>query len=221
MSRTRGLLVAVAATLALLGCGLLVGFLDFAAGLQGVEARPNRHADALVVLTGGTDRVSDAIDLLADGQAERLLITGVNPATTPESLARRLPRVRDLVACCVTLGYEALDTAGNAAETAAWVRANRIRSLIVVTSNYHMPRALAEIGHQLRDVDLRPYPVVTETAKLRPWWTSPHRSRLIATEYLKYVVVLARQALLPTPDVADPVMARDDVHDAASLSQAP
>lgn len=191
-------------------CGLVVvatfgfGFLRFAASLQGTEAHPPRHADALVVLTGGTDRVSDAIDLLANGQADRLLITGVNPSTSPESLARRLPRIRNLVDCCVTLGYQALDTTGNAAETAAWVRAYRIRSLIVVTSNYHMPRALAEISARLSDVDLLPYPVVSESAKVRPWWLSPHRTRLMLTEYVKYVAVLARQKLYPPRPVEDP-----------------
>ena len=185
-----------------------VGFLRFVSGLQDVEARPSRHADALVVLTGGTDRISDAIDLLADGQADRLLITGVNPATSPENLARRLPRIRSLVDCCVTLGYQAVDTAGNAAETAAWVRAHHVRSLIVVTSNYHMPRALAEIGGKLRGVDLLAYPVVSDHAKARPWWTSPHRTRLIVSEYVKYVVVLTRQALAsPKPAPEDSIVA--------------
>ena len=179
------------------------GFLRFAAGLQGLEAPPGRHADAMVVLTGGTDRISDAVDLLAGGQAGRLLITGVNPSTSPESLARRLPRIRGLVDCCVTLGYQALDTTGNAAETAAWVRANRFRSLIVVTSNYHMPRALAEIGGRLRGVELLAHPVVSEGARARPWWLSPHRIRLIGSEYVKYLAVLARQALFP-PRTAAP-----------------
>lgn len=185
----------VAAAAVALAFGL--GFLRFAAGLQGAEAPPDRRADAMVVLTGGTDRISDAVDLLADGMAGRLLITGVNPATSPESLARRLPRIRGLVDCCVTLGYQAFDTMGNAAETAAWVRANRFRSLIVVTSNYHMPRALAEIGGRLTGVELVAHPVVSDTARARPWWLSPHRARLIASEYVKYIAVLARQALFP------------------------
>lgn len=202
---TCGLLVAV------LGVGLVLGFLRFAGNLPAVEAPPPRHADALVVLTGGADRISDATDLLASGLADRLLITGVNPTTSPESLARRLPRLRNLVECCVTLGYQALDTAGNAAETAAWVRANHVRSLIVVTSNYHMPRALAEIGGKLKGVELLAYPVVSEHARGRPWWTSPHRLRLIASEYVKYVVVLARQALIPPVPVEDgSVVARAD-----------
>ncbi len=195
----RGIVAAGGLILAVMALGFVVGFLRFAAGLQEAETPPARHADALVVLTGGTDRVSDAIDLLANGQADRLLITGMNPTTSPESLARRLPRIRNLVDCCVTLGYQALDTSGNAAETAAWVRANHFRSLIVVTSNYHMPRALAEIGGKLSGVELLAYPVVSEHAKARSWWMSPHRTRLIAFEYVKYLAVLARQALFAPP----------------------
>ena len=98
----------------------------------------------------------------------------------------------------MTLGYRALDTAGNAAETAAWVKANNIHSLIVVTSNYHMPRALAELGGAMTDVDLVPYPVVADAAREAPWWSSPHQTRLIASEYIKYLVVIARQSLSST-----------------------
>jgi uncharacterized SAM-binding protein YcdF (DUF218 family) len=174
-------------------CSLGLGFVRFASTLPGAEGPPVRHADALVALTGGSDRVAEAVDLLIDGQADRLLITGVNPATSSESLARRIPRLRRLVGCCVTLGYRALDTAGNAAETAAWVRANNVRSLIVVTSDYHMPRALAELARALGPVELLPYPVVADGDA--PWWATPQRMRLIASEYLKYLVVVARQSL--------------------------
>lgn len=181
------------AALALLAlCALVVGFVRFASSLPPSEVSPSHHADALVVLTGGSERVSDAVDLLIGGQADRLLITGVNPTTSPESLARRMPRLRKLVDCCVTLGYRALDTAGNAEETAAWVKANNIRSLIVVTSDYHMPRALAELGKAVGPVDLLPYPVVSDAARSQPWWATFHRVRLIASEYVKYLVVVAR-----------------------------
>ena len=183
-----------------------VGFLRFAESLTTRETVPVRHADGLVVLTGGADRVSDAVELLVGGRADRLLITGVNPTTSPESLARRLPKVRTLVECCVTLGYRALDTSGNAQETAQWAAANHIRSLIVVTSNYHMPRALAEIAEAVDDVELVPYPVVSETAKDCAWWRSLHRTRLIASEYLKYVVVMMRHTLLPRPKPTGPAV---------------
>lgn len=194
----RASFVRIVTAAGLLGAAALAwGFVTFATGLEKVETSPSRHADGMVVLTGGADRVADAIDLFASGHADRLLITGVNPSTSRESLIRRMPRVGDLITCCVDLGYQALNTAGNAREAAAWVRAHMFKSLIVVTSNYHMPRALAEIGDALPDVDLQPYPVVTERAKSTAWWADVQRVKLIAWEYLKYVAVVTRTTLMP------------------------
>jgi uncharacterized SAM-binding protein YcdF (DUF218 family) len=181
----------------LAAAGLALGFVVFVQSIEEIETRPTRHAQAAVVLTGGADRIADAIDLLAAGHTERLLITGVNPSTSREGLARSLPRVGGLIHCCVELGYQALNTAGNARETADWVKANNIRSLIVVTSNYHMPRALAEIGELLPHTELQPYAVVSEQARSTAWWADAQRTRLITWEYLKYVAVLTRQTLAP------------------------
>jgi uncharacterized SAM-binding protein YcdF (DUF218 family) len=188
-----------------------LGFVDFAATLTTAETRPVDHADGLVVLTGGADRVSDAVTLLADGRADRLLITGVNPSTSLADLARSRPQLRTLVDCCVTLGYRALDTAGNAQETAEWVTDHKIRSLIVVTSNYHMPRALAEISHVVHGVRLYAYPVVTGAARDVPWWSNPQRTRLLVSEYLKYIVVMAKHTLWPRPATGgQTIVARGD-----------
>lgn len=193
-------LLRVASVLLLLAAVVLgLGLLRFTAGLRSDETPLVRHADGMVVLTGGADRVADAIELLHDGQADRLLITGVNPMTTPETLSRRLPKIRALVECCVTFGYQALDTAGNARETAEWVETHHIQSLIVVTSNYHMPRALAEIGHAVRGVELIAYPVVAENAKAPGWRPKLRRTRMIVTEFFKYLVVATRLAVLADP----------------------
>ena len=174
-----------------------VGFSHFAAMIETVERRPVSHAGGIVALTGGSERVPDAIALLFEGHADHLLITGVNPATTREDLARRVPNARALVECCVDLGYRAANTVGNAQETADWVRARHIRSLIVVTSNYHMPRALAEIAYELPGVELQAYPVVSERARTDVWWTDRERVQLVVREYVKYLVAITRQAVLP------------------------
>lgn len=150
------------------------------------------HAEGIVALTGGSDRISDAVDLVASGHASRLLITGVNQATSGEEIARLTPHFGALLDCCIDLGYDALNTIGNAAETRRWARSRGIsHSLIIVTSNYHMPRALLEIGHALPGVTLVPHPVVSE--RLRAGLLSdPQVARLVALEYLKYVAALAR-----------------------------
>ncbi len=187
-----------------LGLGLVAAigavawsFDGFLSQIDQVEAPPGRHADGAVALTGGADRITDAIELLARGDADRLLITGVNPMTSRAGLLRTMPQASRLFGCCIDLGYEAANTIGNASETERWVRTNHIRSLIVVTSNYHMPRALAEIGSALPDVDLMAYPVVTERDRSRPWWSDAGGARLIISEYVKYVASQLRLRLAP------------------------
>jgi uncharacterized SAM-binding protein YcdF (DUF218 family) len=181
----------------LLLSGLLAGFIGFASSLERMETTLTVRAEGVVALTGGSDRVIEAAELLARGQARRLLITGVNKSTRGSDLAKRLPVSRDLFDCCVDLGYQAQDTAGNALETRDWARAHDIDgSLIVVTSNYHMPRALVELSAALPDVELYPFPVVSDHARVGDWTSDAAVARLIAAEYLKYLLALARTRVL-------------------------
>ena len=176
---------------------LCLGFLAFVASLEREELAVVPHAQGVVALTGGAERIADAVDLLATGHADKLLITGVNQATSGMQIARQAPRFRPLSDCCIELGYEALNTAGNALETRRWARAHGIdRSLIVVTSNYHMPRALLEMARALPDVTLVPYPVVGGRAR-GDIWNDPALTRMVAYAYLKYVVALARAQAMP------------------------
>ena len=174
-------------------CGLIAGFVVFLGEIEQQPPANVAHAQGMIVLTGGTDRVPDAIELFSRGLADRLLITGVHQAITKSEIARLNPRSRDLIECCVDLGHEAVNTIGNAREARLWVEQNKIAaSLIVVTSNYHMPRAMAEFRRELPGYDLQAYPVVTLRMRDADWWRSLHAARLLGTEYLKFLVALAR-----------------------------
>ena len=186
------------------GLAFAWSFAAFVDRIAATETPPVRHAEAAVALTGGADRIADAVDLLAKGYAGRLLITGVNPATTRGEIVRQTPAARSLIDCCIALGYEAENTVGNAAETERWVRANHIRSLIIVTSNYHMPRALAEMGSALPGVDLVAYPVVASEAQGRRWWSDGASARLILWEWAKYTAATVRIAMSATQPGANP-----------------
>lgn len=177
---------------------LVAGYVIFALSLDREEPELSARADGIVALTGGSDRVLNAAQLLARGQARRMLITGVNRATRSSVLAKMLPVSQDVFECCVDLGYQAMDTAGNAAETRDWAHAHNITgSLIVVTSNYHMPRALAEISTALPDITLTPFPVVSEHVNVADWASDMRVAELIGSEYLKYLGVLLRVHLQP------------------------
>ena len=174
------------------------GFWWFVRQMPVVEAAPSRNAEGIVVLTGGALRISDALELLASGHGQRLLISGVNRMTRPYEIARLVPEHQRWFSCCVDLDHSATNTIGNAIETRRWVEERRFKSLIVVTANYHMPRAMAELEHELPGVALVPYAVVSDRVRIENWWDNPATARLLILEYLKYIVARSRM-VLPHP----------------------
>jgi uncharacterized SAM-binding protein YcdF (DUF218 family) len=174
---------------------VVVGFLVFLRQLPVTEVKPSRDADGIVVLTGGSSRVSDAMELLSVGYGKRLLISGVHPTNVAADIQRSLPDSQPLLGCCVDLDRSAVNTRSNAVETRRWVRERGFHSLIVVTSNYHMPRAIVELSHAMPDVALIPFPVVGDKWNDEPWWTSGAALRLLLLEYAKYVVAEVRVRL--------------------------
>lgn len=177
------LLVACAALVVL----TIVGFFLFVAQLDRDEPQLTDRADGIVALTGGPERIIEAVDLLSKGHGKRLLVTGVNQSTTSHEIAKLTPKFHDEFGCCIDLGYEAFNTEGNATEAQQWARAHHMQSLIIVTSSYHMPRALLEMRRALPDLTLIPYPVVSSRAAYDAWWVDPNMARLLFLEYLKYV----------------------------------
>ena len=174
---------------------LAVGFGWFVFNIAGDEVTLDTKADGIVALTGAAARIPDAIELLATDRGKRLLITGVHRATSSKEIARLTPLYSRYFTCCIDLDRSALNTFGNALETKRWARAHNFNSLIVVTSNWHMPRAMAELAHQLPDVTLIAYPVISEKVKTEPWWSNLDTARFLFAEYLKYVLALARMHL--------------------------
>ncbi len=178
----------------MIAVALFSGFLWFLSRVPVDEVPLSRDAEGIVVLTGGASRIADAIELLASGRGKRLLITGVYPATNSVELARLVPRFQRFFACCIDLDHSARNTIGNAVETRRWTRERGFRTLVVVTSAYHMPRAIAELSHQLPDVTLIEFPVVSEKYRSESWWTSS-TTRLLISEYLKYMFAIVRMRL--------------------------
>jgi uncharacterized SAM-binding protein YcdF (DUF218 family) len=178
---------------------LVGGFGYFIWELPDQQIELDRNADGIVVLTGGDSRVSDGLALLAAGRAKRLLISGVYTGTTSSDIARQVVDYNRLLTCCVDLDYSAINTLGNAVGTRQWTLKNGFHSLIVVTSAYHMPRALAELSHQLPGVALIPYPVVSDRLRVEPWWSNSATTKVVLSEYVKYLAAKLRMQFESAP----------------------
>jgi len=208
--RRRGILrAALVVSFALTFMAGAIGFVAFLSQLRSAELKPGKKADGIVVLTGGSSRVSDAVDLLASGYGTRLLISGVHPTNGASDISRTLPDSQLLIACCVDLDHSAVNTRSNAVETRRWAHDRNFRSLIVVTSNYHMPRAIVELSHEMPDIELIPFVVIGDKWRDEPWWTSGTTLRLLLSEYAKYLaaevrVRLADSGIDLTPDGNEP-----------------
>ena len=183
---------------------LIGGFFLFIASMPKVEARGSVTGDGIVVLTGGPERLSSALQLLADGRARRLLISGVHPDTTQAQLTRLHPEFSRLLDCCTDLGRRALNTAGNAVETRQWVRKNGFETVILVTSGWHMPRSLLELQRAIPEVIFVPSPVISGDAGDEAWWREPHNLRLLVAEYVKYLAAVIEVRLAPRVTDEDP-----------------
>lgn len=187
-------------TMAALVAGLVVlvcGFFWFFLQIPTEEVQIDRKADGIVVLTGAAARIPDAIELLAAERGKRLLISGVYRNTRSNEIARLTPLYSKYFSCCIDLDRSALNTFGNAIQTRRWAREHNFNSLIVVTSNWHMPRAMNELAHQLPDVTLIPYPVISEKVKNDPWWSNGSTARLLIGEYFKYLFGIIRLHIDP------------------------
>ncbi len=172
----------------------LGGLVLFEQSIERMQAAPldTGGTDAIVVLTGGSERVNAGVDLLNAHAGKKLFISGVYPGLTPERLFAGLPLSRELRACCVTLGYAAESTFGNALETRTWMENEKYHSLRLVTANYHMPRSLMVFHAAMPDVAIVPYPIMPDDVKLADWWQWPGTASLLVTEYGKYLAARLR-----------------------------
>lgn len=180
----------------LLAVLFVAGFWSFAERVRHPADAPPQ-AEAIVALTGGSlERLSTGVRLLEERKGERLLISGVNRIVTDEELFHALNVDPELGRCCVDLGRGAEDTLGNASETAAWAREHRYRRLILVTDDYHMPRSYAELSLAMPEADIHPYPVRTRWTDPALWRSDVGAASRLGAEYVKYLVIRGREALL-------------------------
>ena len=155
-----------------------LGFVLFAFTIGRPAPADAQPTDAAVVLTGGSGRIEHGIDVLRAGQAKRLLIAGADPAVTKGDLARTIRGSSRLMKCCVDLGSESVDTRSNAEEAGRWLAKHKYKSVLLITSDWHMRRARYEFGKVLGGK----YRLVTDGVRTEPSFLT------LFGEYNKYVI---------------------------------
>lgn len=173
----------IARTFAFVALVYAIGFLWFAAALP--QPVGTGRTDAVVVPTGGAGRIARGLEVLADGDAKAMLVTGVDPEVRPEEFQAQHRVPSQTMRCCVTLGFAAVDTRSNAAETAGWMKHYSHRSLRLVTTDWHMRRAANELAATLP----------ADVAVLRDAVPSRPRLGILFLEYNKLLASLAVRAM--------------------------
>jgi uncharacterized SAM-binding protein YcdF (DUF218 family) len=177
----------------------VIGFVAFVENISAMrQPELSKSSDGIVALTGGHNRLEAAAALFAHGSGKRLLISGVNPSIDKKDLLNAVGGDPEKFSCCVDIDHEALETVGNAEQTAKWAKDNGFSEVILVTNNYHIPRSVLELKRTAPKLKIIPYPVVNSDLANWSWMTRPDTARVLFAEYLKYLGALSR-AVLPVP----------------------
>lgn len=178
--------------LLLAGLAYSGGLLWYATDIPTQVTDTTTVTDAIVVLTGGSERLDTGLGLLRQKMGRKLFVSGVYRGVDVAELLRLSRQKPEEVECCIVLGHAADNTLGNAAETALWMRSEGFHSLRLVTSNYHMRRSLAELRYAMPNMTIIPHPVFPDKVKQGEWWRWPGTAHLIASEYTKFLAARLR-----------------------------
>ena len=166
----------------------LIGFVVFANHINNYKLDNSTHTQAVVALTGGRNRIAEAVKILNSGQADMLFISGVDHHTSFDDIKKRQGIDAKENDKKIIIGQKAKDTEGNAVESTSWLKKNHIDSIRLVTSNYHVERSIVEFKSQNPELKIIPHPVYSEKVQ-KKWWTSWQTSSLIFSEYNKFLYV--------------------------------
>lgn len=192
LSRARGLGRVAAPAAIIVACALAwgAGLVWFVGQVPRAAAGATGPVRAIIVLTGGTGRLDEGLALLAANPGAHLFVSGVYRGVDVAELLRLDRETPAALECCVALGHDAIDTRGNARESAVWVRARGADRVHLVTANYHMPRSLLEFRRAMPEVAIVAHPIIVERVRLDGWWYRPGTAGLLASEYTKYLAAL-------------------------------
>ena len=183
-------------------CIWLTGLIWFIGQIPTQPSTDKTQTDAIVVLTGGSNRLEYGLKMLSDGLGQKLFISGVHENITLEQLITRnsTPEIREkllpIAHESIILGHEAENTIGNAEETLHWIKSEQCKSIYLVTSNYHMPRSLKEFHKVIKGVNIIPAPVLPDDFSMNNWWSTTENRMLMLSEYHKFLASIVRHYIV-------------------------
>tara|TARA_B100000886_G_C20425900_1_gene493978 strand:+ start:5804 stop:6421 length:618 start_codon:yes stop_codon:yes gene_type:complete len=175
--------------LSLLFVTWVIGFFEFVNRIPFLPQMNLSKTNAIIVLTGGSGRLNEGLKLLDEYElADHLFISGVAKGVDLQTLVQLTQRNLQDLTCCISVGYKADNTAGNAKETHDWMKNKGFTSMRLVTSNYHMPRSMVEFSRVMPNSYIIPHAVVTEDFRGPHWWKKTRLLKIVASEYNKLLI---------------------------------
>lgn len=169
---------------------LVLGCIYFVYKIPSEPTTNHEKTDAIIVLTGGTHRVETGFKILSAKKAQKLFISGVhNKTKLKELLVLNDQDIYSLLRNEIELGKKASSTKENATEAYNWIKKNKVKSIRLVTSNYHIPRSIFEFERILPEVKIIPNPVFSNNFQKHNWWRHYTTAKLIVKEYIKFLYI--------------------------------
>ena len=176
-----------------------IGLIEYKEKILSTVKYISRNSSNIVILTGGTNRIKDGLKIInkfeqASTFDNKILVSGTGKGFTKLSLEKKLNFNFDLnlIKCCVELDSISTNTYSNAYETLKWVKKNNIKEFILITSNYHMPRAFLEFRNRMPDLKIVTYPITPKKHDINNWLNSFETFSLIFSEYFKFLIANLR-----------------------------
>ena len=178
---------------------------DFQNDILSFTKNFNKESPNIVILTGGTNRIKDGLKIIEDFKKlknidYKILVSGTGTGFTKISLKKKLdPNFNPkLIQCCIDLDNVSKNTVTNARETFKWTNKNKIKEFILITSNYHMPRAILEFKNVMPNLKIYYYSITPKKHDIEKWLSSYETFNLVFTEYCKYIFASLRIKFLNT-----------------------
>ena len=178
---------------------------NFKENILSFSKKNNNQSPNIVILTGGTNRIKDGLKIIKDFKIPKIikykiLVSGTGIGFTKLSLKKKLgPNFNTyLIQCCIELDNISKNTFTNASETFKWTRKNDIKEFILITSNYHMPRAILEFKSVMPNLKIYTHAITPKKHNIKNWLSSYQTFSLVLTEYCKYIIASLRVKIFNT-----------------------